>query len=88
MVVKEHFIFTIHFIRVWLKRLRVCVCVCVCVCVRESLCVCVCVCVCMCVCVCFTSLGGLWGHICIMTLYYNVKVVNEVTAYVPVIQKA
>ncbi len=64
-------------------------CVCVCVCV---VCVCVCVCVCVwCVCVC----GFMWfmrTQICIMTWvwqrYYNLKVVYEDTAYVPVIQKA
>ncbi len=49
------------------------------------------VCVCVCVCVC----GFMWfmrTQICIMTWvwqrYYNMKVVYEDTAYVPVIQKA
>ncbi len=73
-----------------------CVCVCVSERERESVCVCVCECVCEREWVCVwesvrvyvvyedTNLFNNMG----MTGYYNLKVVYEDTAYVPVIQKA
>ncbi len=64
-------------------------CVCVCVCVRAWVCVYVCeracVCVCVCVCVCTHWFEWFLGtHLYFG--YYQVKVVYEDTAGVPVIQ--